>query len=147
MSDAPKRKVISATEVAARLEKVEMLLAACTGTRTVETQLAAEWGVAMRTVRRYIERVKTAWAATANAEQIERRRAELDAIARAAMHQLALDGKPIGVLRGAEFLAKLWGVEAPKRVEVTGGAGAAVAIQVVMTAEERDALARDKGGE
>lgn len=140
----PKR-VISAEEVAARLEEVETLLASCVGTRTVERVLSAKWGIGHRMVRRYIERVKTAWRATADATKIDARRDEIDAITKNCMARMASEGQWIGVMRGAELLARLHGVEAPKRLEHSGTRDAPP-IQVVMTAAERDALAREEEG-
>lgn len=140
-STKPRRKV-TAEEVARRCEQLETMLASCVGTRTVERVLAAEWGIGRRMVRRYIERIKLGWLATANATAIEARRVEIDAITKNAMAALAAEGNYVGVMRGAELLARLHGVEAPKRLEHTGAGGGPPKLEVRITLDQATALAK-----
>jgi transposase-like protein len=108
-------------------------------------QIAKKHGVSNTTVRRWAAEIRPAISA-GKEDALEVLRG---AGRRAAETIVSLVDDEEGRLALAAAIAILdrIGVIKSEAVEVTGGAGAAVAIQVVMTAEERDALARDKGGE
>lgn len=151
--DAPKRRrTLTESEVQARLEQVEGLLAACTRTNTIQRALSAEWGVKPRQVRKYIQRVRDKWAAEAailvDGEDRAKYRAQIRTGLMDATNLAARDGDVNQWLRGLTLLAQLDGLNQPAKVEVSGkdGGPMASAVHVTLDVATAHELAREPIG-
>lgn len=139
------RKVrqISKAEVAERLEEVELLMASCVQSLTIERKLQHKWGVSRRQVRWYMQRVRERWANESSKLDREERRRELETTIRSAIAAATARGEPAQVLRGSDQLAKLHGLYEPDRVETKHEVTSGPLLQV--TVEDARKLAREGG--
>lgn len=133
---------ISERTVHERLETVETMLACGSSTYAIQRTLALEWQTTHRQVREYIKRVKDAWVAAADAEDLPAKRENVRAMILASAAMAARQEQPGMLLRCADSLALLDGVRAPARTELSGPDGGPVERErvVILPRDVADAL-------
>lgn len=125
-----------------RLDRVETLLRQCKTTNSIQTLLAAEWGVTQRCIRLYIAKVYDKWQEEAKSETVSRRelrRAQLEGVLELAVTGFEPDLK--AAVAAIDRLCKIDGVFAPIEHSHTLPDGSKRDLKSMTSGERRNAMA------